>query len=244
MSRSNPTDNLQNPAKRWFEWDGANGGLKFYDKELASNVSLEGKPMFLVLDILSTIKGWHDASDSGIFSNEVRDTRTDVLVVKSFKGGDIANGLYANIRDKVKANGGKFVANIYCGMKIGNDGLSICSIQFKGAAFSAWAEFVKAHRGELYKKAIVITGSTQEKKGATIFHVPVFAMKDVSPETEATAIELDKELQSYLSVKLTTAKSSPSEPIQEHPEYEPQEHPRDNFRPSEEDLNELDNAPF
>ena len=33
MSRSNPTDNTPNPAVRWFEWNGEQGGIRYYDKD-------------------------------------------------------------------------------------------------------------------------------------------------------------------------------------------------------------------
>src|SRR3990167_6210789 len=153
MSRSNPTDNSPHPCTRWIEWDGSNGEFRYYDKEQKTKVSLTDSLTFILLDQLATVKGWHDASDSGIFSNEVRDIRQDVLVVKSFKGGTLAEGTYKTIRDRIIAHGGHFTANLYASIKIGEE-LAIASVQFKGAALSAWMEFSKENRSELYKKAI------------------------------------------------------------------------------------------
>lgn len=87
MSRSNPTDGIKNPATRWFEWAGGDeGGIKHYDKEAKADVKVALPFTFLLLDELSTVKGWHEPSESGIYANEVRDTRQDALVVRAFKG--------------------------------------------------------------------------------------------------------------------------------------------------------------
>jgi hypothetical protein len=198
MSRSNPTDNAPHPCSRWIEWSGTEGEFNYYDKEAKNKVSLGNNLTFILLDQLSTIKGWHDASDSGIYCNEVRDITQDVMVVKSFKGGVLADGFYKSIRDKVIASGGHFTAVLYCAMKI-EDVLSIVSIQFKGAALSAWLEFAKENRANVYKKAIKVKGFTEGKKGKISFRTPVFSLIDVSQETEDAAVECDKTLQEYLA---------------------------------------------
>ena len=197
MSRSNPTDNTSHPCLRWIEWDGSNGEFRYYDKDQKKNVSLGDSLTFILLDQLATIKGWHDASESGIFSNEVRDIKQDVLVVKAFKGGTLSEGPYKQIRDRIIAHGGHFTANLYIALKVG-DNLGIASIQFKGAALSAWMEFSKENRAELYKKAVRCKGFEEGKKGKIIFRTPVFGLVDVTPETDAKAIECDKVLQEFL----------------------------------------------
>jgi hypothetical protein len=126
MSRSNPTDGIRNPATRWFEFaSGVDGGfVRYYDKDAEKQVPLGdaengGTFTFILLDELATVKGWHDASESGIFANEIRDTRQDTLVVKSFKGGELASGLYASIKDRIVAVGGHYVASCYIAYKDG-----------------------------------------------------------------------------------------------------------------------------
>jgi hypothetical protein len=215
MSRSNPTDAARNPATRWFEFaSGADGGfVRYYDKENEKQVPLGdsqngGKFVFILLDELATVKGWHDSSDSGIFANEVRDTRQDTLVVRSFKGGDLASGLYASIKDRIVAVGGHFVASCYIAYKDG-DSLKIGNIRFKGAALSAWMEFKKACPTKkdaagksvkaYYVDAVKIEGFEQQKKGGTTFRVPVFGLVPISAESNAQAIALDGELQAYLA---------------------------------------------
>ena len=198
MSRSNPTDNAPHPCVRWMEWDGTNGEFRYYDKDKKEKVSLGNSMTFVLLDQLATIKGWHDASESGIFSNEIRDIVQDTLIVKAFKGGTLAEGAYKAIRDRIIAHGGHFTTNLYVAIKIGDD-LAIASVQFKGAALSSWMEFSKKNRSDLYKKAIRCKGFDEGKKGKITFRTPIFSLADVSPETDAKAIECDKELQTFLA---------------------------------------------
>ncbi len=198
MSRSNPQANSPNPATRWFEWNGEHGTVRYYDKESKKNVDLPAGFTFLLLDELASVRGWHDLSESGIYSNEVRDTTKDVLVVKSFKGGTLAEGLYKAIKDRVNTQGGQYVANCYIAFKNGGNDLAIGSLRFKGSGLGAWMEFRKAHRGDLYDKAVMVTGYTEGKKGRIVFRMPTFELKDVSGDTNVQAVALDKTLQKWM----------------------------------------------
>ncbi len=212
MSRSNPTETKKNPSVRWFEWSGKMGEFSHYDKEAKAKVAVPLPFQFVLLDELSTIKGWHDASESGISSNEVRNMRLEPLVVRSFKGGELANGLYATIKDKVAASGGHYVANLYIGAKIGSS-LQIASIQLGGAALSAWFEFRKASGDDLYKKAITVGSFKEGKKGSVVFKVPQFKLVDLTPATHEAAVELDKRLQSYLDDYFRSSKVDSPAPV-------------------------------
>ncbi len=233
MSRSNPTDRSSNPSARWFEWDGAHGGISYYDKQTKQNVEVGDKFTFILLDELATIKGWHDSSESGIFSNEVRDTVAEPFVVKSFKGGQIAQGFYRQIRDRVHAAGGKFVTNCYIAFRPSAEELVIGSLQLKGSALNAWVDFKKANRSEIYKKSVQINGSTEGKKGSIKFHVPKFVIRDITEETNTQAMTLDGQLQEFLkgyfartrSEQVVAPQDSPTEEAysQERTEREPAE---------------------
>lgn len=253
MSRSNPIDGVRNPSTRWFEFaSGADGGfVRFYDKDAEKQVPLGdaengGSFTFLLLDELATVKGWHDPSESGIFANEVKDTRQDTLVVRSFKGGELASGLYANIKDRIGAVGGHFVASCYIGYKDGQ-ALRIGNIRFKGAALSAWMEFKKScptkkdANGKsvkaYYVDAVKIEGFEQQKKGGTTFRVPKFSLAPLSEESNKQAIALDAELQAFLTDYLkrprveAAASTAKSEPAAEH-----QEKPKGRFDDMEDDI--------
>jgi len=220
MSRSNPQQNLTNPATRWMEWNGEQGVVRYYDKEKKENVDLGADLTFLLLDQLGCVNGWHDPSNSGIYSNEVRDSRAEVLLVKSFKGGVIAEGLYKAIKDRVNTAGGSFHAQCYVAYKNGGGALSIGSLKFKGAALHAWAEFAKANRGDLDSKAVKIEGFTEGKKGRIVYRVPVFKMVNTSAETDAQAVALDKQLQVFLDSYLKRNKRDQVEAPAQHVDHE------------------------
>ena len=205
MSRSNPTETSSSPCTRWFEWAGGSDGgvVRYYDKEAGKQVEVGEKFAFLLLDELASVKGWHDASDSGIYSNEVRDTRQDVLVVKSFKGGELASGLYAQIRDRVGNLGGHFHGSCYIAYKDG-DQYKLGNIGFKGAALMTWMAFKKQAgrkdgRPAYYVDAVRINGYEEGTKGRVTYRVPKFSLAPASEEANAQAVALDKELQSFLS---------------------------------------------
>lgn len=230
MSRSNPTDQGSHPCSRWHEWDGSLGQVRYYDKQTKTNIPIKGDFTFILLDQLSVIKGWHDASDSGITSNEVRDTTTDPFVVKAFEGGVLASGIYQNIRDRVVALGAHFTTNCYIAYKDGAI-LSIGSLQLKGAALNAWVEFKKKHRSELYTKAVRISGFEEGKKGKITFRVPKFFISDISPETNEKALALDAELQHYLNKYLARPKQEQAEATP--PAQAPASKPVEDERPAE-----------
>ena len=216
MSRSNPSVNAPNPATRWYEWNGEKGVVRYYDKDAKVNVDVPLPFTFLLLDELASVRGWHDPSQSGIYSNEVRDTTKDAMVVKSFKGGTLAEGYYKAIKDRVNAQGGQFVANCYVAAKL-ETGLSLCSMRFKGSSLGAWMEFRKANRSALYERAVQIIGFTEGKKGRIVFRVPTFALKDVSKETNDRAVALDKTLQAYLEGYLQRkTRDQADEPASDH----------------------------
>ena len=249
MSRIAPQTKTPNPAVHFFEWAGGGDGghISYYDKNATAkdggkgaNVKCPTPFSFLVLDELATVKGWHDSSDSGIFANEVRDTRGEALVVKAFKGGVIASGFYADIKDRVNAAGGYYTSNIYVGFKEGGK-LKIGAVQFKGAALNAWVEFRKGAGSKIWESAVIVTGFVDGKNGSVKFRTPTFTLKPVSKETDDEAGILQEALKAYHAEYFartrteqaahapTTAPATElSAPIQDEPPVDP------NFEPEPE----------
>lgn len=262
MSRSNPSTQLTHPCKKWFEVNGETGVVFYYDREQKKKIEWPIPMAFILLDELSVIKGWHEASESGITSNEVRDTRQEVFVVRSFKGGPIASGHYNFIKDKVAASGGSYHSNLYLAFKDTDGTLAIGSLMLHGAALSAWFEFRKKNSKStvevagkkisvLYAKAICIKSFSQGKKGSITYKYPDFSLSEIKPETNEQAIGLDRELQEYLTAYLQRTKSEaasqPShegvqpdakETNQESPEPEPQKAPEPEPEPEDGDTDE------
>lgn len=215
MSRSNPVDTQPNPATAWLEWKGKDGHLQYWDKQKEENVIVKLPFTFILLDRLATVRGFNKKLQSGIYSNEVRDTRSDPFVVKLFKGGIVAEGVWQDIKDRVtsRSMGGVFALNCYIAAKEGDNKLGIAAIQMSGCALGPWFEFEKEHSKavenpndpggrkiqEYYAKAITITQGQRNEDGDIKFTPPVFSLKDISKESNAQAIALDKELQQYLT---------------------------------------------
>lgn len=218
MSRSAPTATTTNPCTRFYSWSGSKGVLKYYDKEAKKDIEVEGNFTFLLLDSLSTISGYHEPSKSSIYANEIRDTRKDKLVVKSFKGGVLVEGLYADIKDRAKTLGGRFTASLYIAYRDGEE-LKIGNIAFTGAALGEWMDFAKHNKGPLDTMAVQIDGTKGGQKGSVKYKVPTFALIGVQPKTQDDAIALDRQLQEYLATYLAkTASTQPTALTEDRPE--------------------------
>lgn len=157
---------------------------------------------FLAIDRMATIKGWHDPSESGIVSNEIRDTTKESFLVRSFKGGKLAEGFYRDIKDTIVAVGGHYTAVIYLVYREGDE-YKIGALQLKGAGLGGWMDFEKESRSEIYTKAISLVGAETGTKGKVKFQIPKFALVEASAEANEAAIELDKKLQAYLKEYLS-----------------------------------------
>ena len=192
MSRSNNVD-VKNPAVKFFQWSGDEGTINFYDKEAKEKVNVPTPFTFLVLDKLITITGYSDDDKSGYWSNEILNTKTDTLTVRT-KSGIKAIGYYDEVKTLV---GAKFAQSVYIAFYDDNKQLRIGNFKLNGCAVSAWIEFCKGKN--IYQNAITIVGRGEEQtKGKTKYYAPVFATKEVSEATNDKSKELDLELQEYL----------------------------------------------
>ena len=193
MSRSNKTD-ITTPSKRFFQWSGSEGKIKYYDRETKENVFVELPFTFLVLDRLVTITGYSDEDQSGFWSNEIRSIQNETLTIRTSKGIR-QTGLYSEVKSIV---GAKFAQSVYIGFYDENKVLQIGNFKFAGSAVSSWIEFSEGR--DVESGAIRIAGANAEKKGATKYFSPVFEpVTNISEATEESAKELDRELQAYLT---------------------------------------------
>jgi hypothetical protein len=201
MSRSQPQ--LTNPAGRFFTWSGSHGQLEWYDKENQKNVPVKLPFTFLVADQLSTITGYSDADESGFWSNEVRSIRNEELTVRTKKGTRYV-GLYKNDQGIVQLpTGARYAKSIYIAYYDENGELQLGNIKASGVALTAFIELTGKHIVENGKCAI--TGSTEGKKGTTVYQIPTFEWSNSTAEEDEIAVTLDKELQVYLSQYLAAA---------------------------------------
>lgn len=223
MSRSNNEEQLKNPAKRWFKWSGKTGSITYYDKELKEDVPVDMPFTFLVLDQLSVVSGFSESDDKGIYSNEVRDTTKSPLNVRCGKN-TLEIGLYNDIKDAVKAKGGKFAKSVYIAYKSA-EGLEIGNFHMGGSSLSGgehkvdkkekiklggWMDFCK--QADVYKGAVKMELEPRVcTKGANDYRIPKYTLIPTTPETDVQAIELDKKLQEFLAVYLKKDFTKPEE---------------------------------
>ena len=190
----------KNPATKFLEWKSDQKGFSYYDKGLAKNVEVSLPFKFVFLDELSTVKGWNDASSSGIFSNEVKYLSKEPMTVKAFKGGVLAQGLYNEIKERVKNAGGHYSKSVYIMLEDG----SLANIQLKGSATQQWGEFVKANRQSITRTWVNIASATENKKGKVVFSIPNFTIgadiEDLDArDADAKFDELEAYLKTYLA---------------------------------------------
>lgn len=195
MSRTKEREGNKNPAKKFFSLSGTTGKFGYWDKLREGTVTLKYPIRFIVLDVLTTIKGFHSGKNAGIYSNEIHNQSIENLKVKVFGHGELATGLYADIKDKIKGVGGKFANSVYV-MMINNNEPELVNFQFYGASLSAFFDFKK--ETDIYKNSINIIDVEPAKKGATNYFIPIFEAGDITIEESKLADLMDIDLQKYL----------------------------------------------
>jgi len=253
MSRSNNTE-LINPAKRFLEWKSDKKCFQYYDKEKINpdtkeqgvNVEVKLPLKFLVLDTLSTIKGYSDSDQSGFWSNEIRDLKIEPFVVKT-KKGECAKGLYDHIMGGRDMTGAKYCQSVYVMMKEGfakNQITFIANIQIMGSALGQWIEFRK--KNKIFEGAIEVLKETVEgTKGKTVYNMPIFKKIPTTPESDEQAKKLDIELQEYLTKYFKQRNTVvETEVIEKATKTEPEFTPLIDTPVNDETINENDDLPF
>jgi len=207
MSLSNPR--VKNPAVHFIEWSGSKGKFYYYDKELPNVKGDKGgnvyfdTPLYIVpLDELATIVGFNEKANTGIYSNEVKLTGSQVLTVKTHKGDVLGKGLYADIKDAIKNQGAKYAKSIYAvlitpGAKGEKPELKVVNIRFYGSSMK-WIEAkVDVDSGRVVE--LLPNTKQKSKKGANEYFEPFINVKNKRQDILDDCVELDKALQAYLA---------------------------------------------
>lgn len=209
MSLSNPRQT--NPAKKFIDWSGSKGMFKYYDKEKEENVFFENDIYIIPLDDLNTIRGFDSENSCGYYSNEVKYLDKEEMFVKSFKGGQIAKGLYNNL--KLPA-GCKFSKSVYAALITGdknNTQIELVNFQFSGSAIGSWIDAkIKVDSGEIVKLS---PSAVKLTKGTTEYFAPEILRIGMRKDILNKCIEMDKDLQVYLKAYLNQDHSEEAEII-------------------------------
>ena len=206
MSRVNPDEDVKllNPAVRFYDWSGSEGKFSYYDKEAKKKVMVDLPFTFLPIERCVTLKGYNDDTKTSYWSNEVKDNNKDIFVLQSVttvngnkKVTTVAKGLYKDIKPTLDALDISYVESMYIGVK-GAKGLELCNFQIKGSALGAWFEFCS--KNKIWEIAVSVSSTVDKKKGAVKFKEPAYAaITKISPKMNEEAIELNKQLLTYLN---------------------------------------------
>jgi hypothetical protein len=212
MARSDAyATTAQSPVKKYLSWSSNEKCFTYWDKEAKENKKLPIPVKFIHYDEMATIKGWHDASGSGIYSNEVKSTKTEPLTVRAFKGGEIATGLYQDIKGKVNASGGDYYVSLYAEL-----GGEVVNFTFKGAALMTWSNFSKENRKQFLGNYINVLSASDEKKGSVKYSVPVFTIgNNIDASTSDLSDKNYDELVAYFKARKANSANA-SEEAQNH----------------------------
>jgi hypothetical protein len=214
MARSDAhTATAQSPVTKYLTWSSDEKGFKVFDKK-AEGKSVMALPIkFIHYDEFSTIKGWDENAKAGIYANEVKNTKAEVLTVRT-KNRVIAEGFYQEIKPTVNAAGGDYHVSLYAEL-----GGEIVNFALKASALGAWSTFANDNRKKLLTNYVKVTGSKEEKKGAVKYHVPVFEIGD---EIEANVSKSSDEkydgLALFFKERKANANASTEEAVASQPE--------------------------
>lgn len=204
MARLNrPTNQTSNPVTKFISWKSNDKAFSYYDKNKGENVKLDLPLKFLFLEHYHTVKGWNDASESGIYSNEVYAISKEPLTVKAFKGGEIASGLYKENKEQIKNAGGVYHRSIYAMLPDGE----LVNFQLKGSGVKAYSDFYNDNNHLLDNQFIEVNEALDGKKGAVKYSTPNFTIgKPISKADDKLANECASKLQSYIDTYISKDK--------------------------------------
>lgn len=196
MARLNrPTNQTVNPVTKYINWKSNDKSFSYYDKNKGENVKIDLPIKFLFLEHYHTVKGWNDASESGIYSNEVYAISKEPLTVKAFKGGEIASGLYKENKEQIKNAGGVYHRSIYAMLPDGE----LVNFQLKGSGVMAYSDFYNDNNHLLDNQFIEVNEALDGKKGAVKYSTPNFTIgKHINKNDDKLANECASKLQDYI----------------------------------------------
>lgn len=193
---SQESQKSSNPTTKYLEWKSNDKAFSYYDKATGQNVKLELPFKFLFLEHYHTVKGWNDASESGIWANEVYYIGSEPMTVRAFKGGELASGLYKDIKAKVQQAGGRYHRSIYVMLEDG----SLANISLKGAGVKEWSDFMEVNKNLTDNQWVEVNDAKEAKKGSVKYSTPNFTIgKNLTAQQSASADNTARELQTYMN---------------------------------------------
>lgn len=193
--KSDETRVSNKPKTVYLEWKSEKQAFQFYDKEAGQNILMDLPTKFMFLQHYHTVKGFNEASNSGVYSNEVFYIGSEPVTVRSHKGGLIAEGLYKDIKPAVEAAGGRYHRSVY-GVLPGG---VLINISFKGSVVKEWSDFMNDNKHLVDNQWIEVNACKQMKKGRVSYSVPEFTLGATFTQEESSlADQVAETLQAYM----------------------------------------------
>lgn len=239
MARSNSKTKVENPVSKYYEWKSSKKACVWFNKETKeSEVAPLPMKNLVYLEDKYTVSGWCDEHGAFIKANEVSSTKKEPLSVYTWKDGrkvPIAEGLYSEIKEKVRAMGGHFTQSVYCmdeNEEIVNFQFSkssrsgIQSIKVKGTKKtrpweddgyqdkygennSGWSNFWDNNRDDIIQKRFSITQSIEAVNGSIKYNVPWFEIEEFDSKQEEIINQKETELLTYLAYRKDQLEDTP-----------------------------------
>ena len=195
ISHNTEKSTSSNPTSKYLDWKSNDKSFSYYDKEAGENVKVDLPLKFVFLQHYHTVKGWNDASQSGIYSNEVYYIGSEPMTVRAFKGGTIAEGIYKDIKQDITNAGGKYHRSVYVMLEDG----TIANLSLKGAVVREWSDFIEANKNLVDNRWIEVKSAKDQKKGSIKYSTPEFTLgANLSSKDSAQADSVASELKTYL----------------------------------------------
>ena len=192
---------LPSPVVRYYEWKSDNKCFGYWDKDAKENKSTF--PLkFGLLTERSCVRGWDDDTQSGIYSNEVRNTKTEQLNVYSSKPDKKGNTLLATgfYQDDIKGKvaGAHYEKSLYAY----EEGVGIVKINLKGSGLAPYSAFAKEFGKKLYDSLIEVASFETGKKGKITYHTPNFVLVDpIKGDLEEAIDSAYDQLEEYFNAR-------------------------------------------
>jgi len=104
------SDKPRHPSSSWANWK--NGKFIAWNRDTQAEEEITLPKEFIVVAESYSIK-WYLADKGGVWSNEIYSFANDPFTVRSNTGEILYEGLWKDIKDKVKALGLKITTNVH-----------------------------------------------------------------------------------------------------------------------------------
>lgn len=178
--QQNNVDKPRHPSLSRSNWK--NGKFMYWNRDTQVEEEMKFPTKFFLVAESRSIKGYL-AEKGGVYSNEIYSFPNDVLTVRSWTGEILYEGLWADIKDKIKALGLKLIKNChYVDPKKPDELRTFC---IKWAALKEWmTTFSEENRNAAWNYFLSLWEVKEGKTWSVKYDYPSFKIWDTLWEEE------------------------------------------------------------